>query len=646
MAEQIVTQDDIELLVLESNGNLNMALAGMTSLMEDNNEKIALIENQNWFQRMSNTILGKNKMTQEEIFQNHDRINLYITQAMGELFNRNCIDHEIILGLGNKINELYESQVEIKMLIGAFAQKLNQKIESIDNFHILITEINQNKYSTNNPLLAISRIMSQLDFRTVQDQRKMDILKRALEDQGILNKQEVYFSNALEDLLSLSENEAGILALFFGNIRNEYIAEITEKTIYAYYMLPERIRKMKSKHSIVESILKSNDIDLEYKISSYEMCSTLIDAYLTNIVEIAIEEQQNERNEKECEIKTFIDDSLSLLILLRDMVDTWEANSDEMNTYETRKKYSEFMLGIIDNLDMNSYIGSSIIESLNNLTFFAQKLFSKHVDMRICKITNPFFEALAKEFPEENTDVDDISQKVNSNVALEIGDEGYKTIAEYFKSFIKQMFNNEKLNRTRQAYTLDTMNSCSADFPDTSSYTVYSLMYTNMKTYVALYNTIFTNILSNLENHDFLEDVYELVHRFPVMYDKEYENIFMRKVEHNGPYIEFEFPSSDKPPVIGYAKLGSLENYATTVVWVKFRNIDIKGYTAHWSTIENSYVDFTTWDSHKYVDIEWGEWVDNDVSELRITKNNNASFGNVKIKITINQDPSIVGFIG
>lgn len=229
MNEQLITNEDLHYLAEESNENLNMILAGMTLVMEENNNKISLLENQTWFQRMTKTISGKNKMTQEEIARNHDKINLYISQAMGELFNRNCIDHELILGLGNKVNELYASQIEIKQIIGAFAQKLNEKIISIDNFHMLIEELNQGIFDKMNKFVAIDKIMSQMDYRTVTDERKMDILKRALEERKILNHEEILFSHMLESLLSLSEQEAGILGLYFGNIRGEYTAEIIEK---------------------------------------------------------------------------------------------------------------------------------------------------------------------------------------------------------------------------------------------------------------------------------------------------------------------------------------------------------------------------------------------------------------------------------
>ena len=81
MENQIVPNNDIQFLASRSNQNLNVIIAGMTDLMEENDAKVAMLENQDWFQRMSYTITGQNKMTQREIQQNHDKINLYVKQA-------------------------------------------------------------------------------------------------------------------------------------------------------------------------------------------------------------------------------------------------------------------------------------------------------------------------------------------------------------------------------------------------------------------------------------------------------------------------------------------------------------------------------------------------------------------------------------
>lgn len=656
METTIIPNDDLQYLASMSNENLNMILSEMTLLMEENNDNIHMLENQNWFQRMSMTISGKNKMVQQDIAHNHDKINLYVTEALGELYSKNCIDHEIILGLGNKVNELYEKQVEIKQIIGAFAQKLNQKIESIDNYHMLIEEVNQGIYSNQGSFVSISKIMSQLDLRTVKDNRKMEILIRAMKEQNIITNQEIPFCLMLEEILKLSEAEAGILALFFGNIRDEYISEIAEKIIYAYYTLPEKTRKMKSKKSIVERVLKDNDIDLEYSISSQDMCETLVQAYIDNIYEAAIEEQKNEEDAKREYITDYIDNSMKLLVLLRDMVETWEAKNGELNTHSSRKEYADFMSSLIDNLDRNSYIGNSIITNLNNMTFFVQNIFSKHNELRINKVTNEDVKAFAECFAEDDYDENELSQNVNRNVAIELpiynletntSESKYQTVTEYFLEFTKNMFDNPTVGRTKQLYSLQTLESLAEDFPDPSNYTSFGLSFLHMKTYTALYNTFFNKLTKELEDKSFLEEAFNLCKRFPVEYNYDYNDILMRYINFESiPHIELEYNSYGiKEKSIGYANLGILNDYETTTIIVRFVNVNIDNYTANYHVIENNYLDISTWNSYKYVDVEWGEWVESNALELKITKNNSSNLGTLKIRVSVKQNPDIVAYI-
>lgn len=647
MLETIITNEDLQYLASTSSDNLNMILAGMTSLMEENNDNIRMLENQNWFQRMSKTISGKNKMVQQDIAHNHDRINLYVTEALGELYSRNCIEHEIILGLGNKINELYESQVEIKQIIGAFAQKLNKKIESIDNYHMLVEEINQGVYNSESSFVSISKIMSQLDLRTVNDNRKMEILVRAMRDKCIIEDKEIPFYLMLEETLKLSESEAGILALFFGNIREEYIAEIAEKTIYAYYMLPEKTRKMKNKHSVVESILKENDIDIEYSISSAEICETLIQAYIDNIIEVAIEEQKSEEDKKREYITEYIDDSMALLSLLLDMIKTWEANNGELNTHKSRKEYADFMTNLIDNLDKNSYIGNSIISNLNNMTFFAQNIFSKYDDLKIVEVTNEDIKSFADCFVEEYEE-SEISQKVNRNAAIETATAEYQTVTEYFLEFLNNMFDNPKIGRTRKLYELQTLEAMSEDFPDASLYTGFDMMFMFMETYAAMYNTMFNNVMGKLDDKCFLDEIFNLCKRFPVEYLSEYYDVLMREVDilWFDPHIELEYKSyGESMSKVGYADLVFLGDYETRTVIVRFVNVNLDNYTPSYHVIENYCLDTSTWTTLKYADVEWGEWVDSDAVELKITNNNSKKLGTLKIKVYVKQNPEINAYI-
>ena len=635
MENQIVPNNDIQFLASRSNQNLSVIIAGMTDLMEENDAKVAMLENQDWFQRMSYTITGQNKMTQREIQQNHDKINLYVTQALGELYNQNCINHEIILGLGNRINELYASQVEIKQIIGAFAQKLNEKIESIDSYHILVTEINQGVYRNKNKFVSLCQIMSQLDLRTVKDDRKMNILIRAMEEQEILKEKRVTILNVLKELLEVSDNEAGMLMIFLGNIRSDMLANVMEQTLYAYYTVPEMIRPNINKNSIVENILAENSIDSSNAFSTYDLCVTLIDAYVNNIFEVAIEQQRNEEEEKKNYISEYLNNAFEFLSIITSMSKTWDANFGELNNEGDRIEYADFLINVIENIDFNSYIGNSIIENLNSITCFIQAVFAKIGDLRI----------------KEVKDGGETSAKVNRNAAIWLEFDGaYMTISEYYKKHVTNTFFQYDTGNTKDAYSLDKMLDENG-FPNYSTFQNFGTNFSYMRFYKSMWVDIHSMILDKINNNEFVDEIYNICEIYPLEIDDEYEEIFIKKVDESKPHIEFIYKSVFGKKIekkISYMDIGlelMFKEYDKIEVGINVRNLHRDGgITITRQIIENSYFDFGSMSTYKYVDVEWGDSDKYDF-QLIISKNNNERFGNLKMKVYIKDYPDIVGYM-
>ena len=278
MGTRIISLDDVEYLAGQSSDRMNIILAGMTALLDENNEKVTMLESQNWFQRMSKTISGKNKMTQMELQQNHDKISLYISQAMSELFERNCIDQQIMMSLGTRLNELYADHIQLKQMLGAFAEKLNQKIISVDNFHILETEIEQGVYDKLTPIVAICRILSQLDMRTLNDNRKLDIIERSLKKRWIISKELKNISKYLTDLMEMPENEIGILYMELEALGNNFVALVFRNVIENYHFLSESAKMMKGKELVVESVIQNHQIDPSAMLTSEDVYHEFLEA--------------------------------------------------------------------------------------------------------------------------------------------------------------------------------------------------------------------------------------------------------------------------------------------------------------------------------------------------------------------------------
>lgn len=276
----IVSREDLNYLAQQSASNLNMILSGMTALLNDTDNKVTIIENQTWFQRMCRTISGKNKMTQQEIQRNHDKINMYMSQAMTELFEQQCIDRQIIMSLGNQLNEIYAEHLQLKQMLGAFVSKLNEKIESIDNFHMLNTEIEQGVYSNCSPIVAICKILSQMDKRCIQDYRKMNILQRTMNNQHILSDTQTTLADYLMSVAEIPMDEVGTIYIELGSLRGNFMANIILSMIEQYHFLPDMARKLKNKHSLVESVITCEQLEPSITLSINDVYSDFVNSKL------------------------------------------------------------------------------------------------------------------------------------------------------------------------------------------------------------------------------------------------------------------------------------------------------------------------------------------------------------------------------
>lgn len=271
-----VTMEDVNYLAQQSSGRINMILSGMTELMNDTDGKVAIMESQGWFQRMVKTVTGKNKLTQLEIQQNHDKLNAYMSEAIAELYNRNCIDHQVMMSLGTQLNELYADHLQLKNMLGAFVGKLNEKIDSVDNFHMLTTEINQGVYSNYSPLVAMCKVISQFDKRILEDNRKLDILKRSMIEQNIINNEEILLTEYLKSIIDVPVEDIGQIHLEISTIRDNFIARIILRMIEKYHFLPDMARKMKNKKNLIDEVIKEESLDDSIGLSISEIYDDFI----------------------------------------------------------------------------------------------------------------------------------------------------------------------------------------------------------------------------------------------------------------------------------------------------------------------------------------------------------------------------------
>ena len=272
--------EDINYLAQQSSGNINMILSGMTALMNDTDNKVEAMESQGWFKRMVKTVSGKNKLTKDEITKNHDKLNAYMSHAIAELYNRNCIDEKVMMSLGTQLNELYADHIQLKQMLGAFVSKLNEKIDSVDNFHMLTTEINQGIYSFDTPIVSMCKIISQFDKRILDDSRKLDILRRSMVSQNIINDEEIQLRDYLMRVIEIPVDEIGQIYLELATIKDNFIPKVFIKMIEQYHFLTDMERKFKNKDSLIDEVISNEKLDGIIKLSISDIYDDIMNSKL------------------------------------------------------------------------------------------------------------------------------------------------------------------------------------------------------------------------------------------------------------------------------------------------------------------------------------------------------------------------------
>lgn len=280
---KVISDSDIDYLLGQPKSDLNSILAGMTGLMNENDMKVEMLESQKWYSRMIKTVTGKNSATKDEIRRNHDQLNMYMSQAVGELYNRNCVDHRAMISLGNQMNslckrfeELYIDNLELRSMLGNFVAKLNEKIESVDNFHILSTEISQGVYSRYSSVEAICSILSQLDNRTLMDNRKMGIIERSIRKEGIINDEKISLVDFFKHVEYISYDNVGIIYMDQSNTRGNFISNLILNIFDKQSMLLGDGSEYYSNVEYIKGFIENEYIDNDIQLSTSEIYNELI----------------------------------------------------------------------------------------------------------------------------------------------------------------------------------------------------------------------------------------------------------------------------------------------------------------------------------------------------------------------------------
>ena len=295
MNTQLLTGEDTRFLAQQPEYEVDIMVGQMTTLMQnitnlqnDTDDKVAQLQNQGWFKRMTNTLFGRNKATKQEIQKNNDKVMTYISQSVAQLYQMNLINERVICSLGNRMNEvcLQVTEMNQEMLtmkgqisqlmavqqqtmeaLGAFVNKLNEKIESVDNFHMMISEIQNGMYNDSSKLYNLCSILSQLDKRQMEDNRKMALLKDSIEKAGIITEDNITVQECLKEIIALPQEKIGLIYLELCNFRNSFPANLFADMIEGYHFLSKMEKMSKKKEVLIQRVLDQYELDSDATFS-------------------------------------------------------------------------------------------------------------------------------------------------------------------------------------------------------------------------------------------------------------------------------------------------------------------------------------------------------------------------------------------
>ena len=276
-------------------GQMTALLDNISNTIDDTDRRVAAIENQKWYERMIKTLFGTNKASLNEIKKNQDKVVMYVSEALSNLYQLNCFESKYICCMDLRINQAFSyiadlyrnnlnekvesiSKLQKDMLIymNEFVCRFHAKVESIDNFHMLIEEIRQKKYCNTNRLECMLDILAQLDLDMLKSSRKIDILRDEMIQNNVVDDIKTEFKELLKDLADISNEKIGIIYHELYNYRKSSPANIMVDLIELYNFLPDFERTIKNVDMIIESLMKKHMINGNVMFSNIDLFNVLL----------------------------------------------------------------------------------------------------------------------------------------------------------------------------------------------------------------------------------------------------------------------------------------------------------------------------------------------------------------------------------
>lgn len=263
-----------------SSDEVSKIIAGLTAIIEGNEETYESMKNQKWFERIWYGLTGKNKATVKEMQANKDKLTKYTVRILVKM-------NDLLDEHGECIRDLYMALAIVRKDLGSvvdevkkLAVKLNEKIISIDNYYYLLNEIRNNKFDASSPLISLIEIMSLIDMRTANDTKKLIQIKETMEQVGFDFTKTVDISTYSNEIFSLPEESVGRILLFCQRFscQSRFLAYTSSLMKNYFYLWESDKRIVRENGEAVKSALSRSSLDSDAHCVVNEMFNDLKEA--------------------------------------------------------------------------------------------------------------------------------------------------------------------------------------------------------------------------------------------------------------------------------------------------------------------------------------------------------------------------------
>lgn len=166
LEDNVISQqaiDDFNYYASLPSQEINGVVTGMITLLNNTDEMYENLKNQNWFNRMLKTVIGKNKATKEDIHKNYERLGIYVSKAVEILYSRQLVDEKVLVIYGKQIIALRKDNIA-----------LASRVESLESWK---NSVNQLLLATNsesnNQTAPIKQLVDENTLKASKEAEKL-----------------------------------------------------------------------------------------------------------------------------------------------------------------------------------------------------------------------------------------------------------------------------------------------------------------------------------------------------------------------------------------------------------------------------------------------------------------------------------------